>query len=197
LTYVTEELAPTVASRTTLFIYIAAASRQLGARWEADEVSFTEVTLAVGKLYALVRSIGSSVRRAPIARALQKSALFASVPGEQHTLGVTIAAEVFRDAGWDVDLQLDRSHEELLARVDATMPAVVGLSLSGPARLDALVRLVVAVRLAKPDALIAVASGGDGKPETLRTVVDLDLVITDVRQAQLELSRLLQRRLAP
>jgi hypothetical protein len=119
------------------------------------------------------------------------------VGGTPLTLGVTIAAEVFRDPGWDVDLQLDRIHEELLARVDATLPAVVGLSLRSAARLDALVRLVVAVRLARPDALVAVASGGDGKPEILWTVVDLDLVITDVRQAQLDLSRMLQGRLAP
>jgi len=194
LTFVTTDLASTVADRATVFLYISAAARQLGARWETDEVSFTQVTLAVGKLYALVRSIGSRATRTAIARQPQKSALFASLPGEQHTLGVTIAAEVFRDAGWDIDLQIDRSHEELLARVEQVRPSVVGLSLSNSAGFDALTRLVIALRLAQPDVLIAVAGGPDTTPEKLQTLVDLDLVVTDARQAQDDLMRLLQRR---
>jgi methanogenic corrinoid protein MtbC1 len=157
-------------------------------------VSFTQVTLAVGKLYALVRSIGSSATRPPFNHQLQKSALFASVPGEQHTLGVTIAAEVFRDAGWDIELQIDRSHEELLGRVDVLRPSIVGLSLSSSAGFDALTRLAVALRLTHPDVLIAVAGGTDASPDKLRTLVDLDIVVTDAREAQDDLIRLLKVR---
>jgi methanogenic corrinoid protein MtbC1 len=190
--FLQDDLSPVATDRTALYGYIAAASRQLGARWDADEVTFAEVTLSVSKLYALVRSIGLGRSGQAVNRNLRKSALFASVPGEQHTLGVTIAAEMFRDAGWDIDLQVDRSHHELLARARQTNPSVIGLSLSSAAGLDALARLVVSLRLTLPSSLLAVAPGAETNAQMLRTTVDIDLVITDAKRAQSDLDRLLR-----
>jgi methanogenic corrinoid protein MtbC1 len=196
LRFLEEELAPIVPQRTALYGYIAAASRTLGAMWDEDRITFVEVTLSVGKLYALVRAIGSDGTRRRIADNPRKYALFASVPGEQHTLGVAMAAEFFRNAGWDIDLQIGGSHDTLLARADQLRPAAVGLSLSSGAGLDALARLVVALRLMLPELVIAVAGGDDIDAETLRALVDLDLVITDANQAQNDLSRLVRRQSA-
>ena len=194
LRFLEDELASIVTNRADLYGYIAAASRRLGERWDADEITLLEVTVSVGKLYALVRSVGSHHDRAPISSDPQKVALFASVPGEKHTLGVTIGAEVFRDAGWDVDLLIGRSHDELLQHAQAARPSVIGLSLSTAAGLDALARMVVALRLVLPTALVAVADGPDTDEATLRNLVDIDLVITDAQSAERELSRLLRLR---
>jgi MerR family transcriptional regulator, light-induced transcriptional regulator len=193
LRFLEQDLAPLVAERTALYSYISAASRRLGEMWDADQVTFVDVTLSVGKLYALVRAIGSNRTRPPIADHPRKYALFASVPGEQHTMGVAIAAELFRDAGWDIDLQVGATHDELLVRAERMQPVVAGLSLSGVAGLDALARLVVSLRLTLPDIVIAVAGGADIESETLRNLVDLDLVITDAKQAQSDLDRLVRR----
>ena len=192
LRFLEDNLASLVSRRTALYGYISAASRRLGAMWVADEVTFVEVTLSVGKLYALVRAIGSRRARPPVADHPRKHALFACVPGEQHTMGVAIAAEVFRDAGWDIDLQLGASHEELMARAERMQPAVAGLSLSGAGGLDALARLVVSLRLTLPDIVIAVAGGDSVDAETLHALVDLDLVITDAKQAEGDLDRLVR-----
>ncbi|TVQ04925.1 MAG: cobalamin B12-binding domain-containing protein [Roseinatronobacter sp.] len=191
LRFLEESLSPVVAERGDLYGYIAAASRQLGERWDADEVTYLQVTLAVGKLYAVVRSVGASRDAEYVDPNPRKYAVFANVPGEQHTLGVSVAAEVFRDAGWEISLQLDRSHAELVECVSANRPAVIGLSLSSPMGLDPLVRLVIALRLALPTIIIAVAGGDDTDEDTLRTLVDLDLVITNAEQAQSDLSRIL------
>lgn len=191
LRFLEDSLAPIVTERSDLYEYIAAASRALGERWEKSEVTFLQVTLAAGKLYALVRSVGAGRDAEYVDPNPRKFAIFANVPGEQHTLGVSVAAEVFRDAGWEISLQLDRNHAELVDCVRATRPAVIGLSLSSPLGLDPLVRLVVALRLAMPHIIIAVAGGEDTDADTLRMLVDLDLVITNAEQAQSDLNHLL------
>ncbi len=191
LRFLEDQLSPVVAERGTLYEYIAAASRQLGERWDTGEVTYLQVTLAVGKLYALVRSVGAHRDAEYVDPNPSKNAIFANVPGEQHTLGVSVAAEVFRDVGWEISLQLNRSHNELIEYVIANRPAVIGLSLSSQMGLDPLVRLVIALRLALPNIIIAVAGGEDTDDDMLRALVDLDLVITNAEQAQSELNRML------
>lgn len=194
LRFLEDELAPIVVHRDDLYDYISAASQRLGEKWDEDELSFLQVTIAVGKLYALVRSVRPHGAKPPLATANRKSALFASVPGEQHTLGVTIAAEVFRDAGWEIDLAISRSHDELLDRAAMTLPPVVGFSVSNNAGLVTLARLIVALRLIVPDAIFAVATGPDINQDRIHTLVDLDLAITDAKTAQIDLSRMLFER---
>ena len=191
LRFLEDQLSPVVAERGDLYEYIAAASRQLGERWDTGEVTYLQVTLAVGKLYALVRSVGAHRDAEYVDPNPSKNAIFANVPGEQHTLGVSVAAEVFRDVGWEISLQLNRSHDELIEYAIVNRPRVVGLSLSSPVGLDPLVRLVIALRLALPNIIIAVAGGEDTDEELLRALVDLDLVITSAEQAQTELSHML------
>jgi len=192
LRFLEEDLAPSVAKRSDLYEYIACASRELGAKWEAEKVSYLQVTVAAGKLYALVRAVGSDTAERQLANGLEKSALFASVPGEQHTLGVTIAAEVFRNAGWDITLVLNQSHEAVIDRAVAVQPPVVGLSISNSDGLDRLARLVVSTRLTLPASIIAVAAGPEIDEDTLQNVVDLDLVIADAESAQVALSQALR-----
>ena len=189
LRFVQHALVDVAPDRESFLDYVAAASRELGERWNTDAVTFVEVTSSVGKLYTLVRATAPRVRGDKRSEDPRKTALFASVPGDRHTLGVSLAAELFRDSGWDIDLQVDRSHEDLLARAERMQPAVVGLSLSGSGRLDALARLVVAMRLVLPRAVIAVAGSGDMGPERLRTLIDLDLVITDAKQARRDIAQ--------
>jgi MerR family transcriptional regulator, light-induced transcriptional regulator len=192
LRFLEEVLAPRVAKRNDLYEYIACASRELGEKWEADKVSYLQVTVAAGKLYALVRSVGSNGAETAHAGDRSKNALFASVPGEQHTLGVTIAAEVFRNAGWDIALMIDQSHEALIDRAAAIQPPVMGLSISNSNGLDRLARLVVSMRLTLPDTVIAVAAGPDIDKDVLRNVVDLDFFLTDAESAVVELTKSLR-----
>jgi methanogenic corrinoid protein MtbC1 len=169
--------------------YVSGAARCLGERWDRDEVSFMAVTSGTGHLYALMRAMraeGPDQTRFDSRR----DALFATVPGEDHGIGITMAADLFRQAGWQIDLETGTDHDRLLARVEATAPQVIGLSLSTENRLDALVRLVVAIRLVLPGALIGVAPGFSVDADRLRALVDIDLVFTDAPSAFRELERL-------
>jgi hypothetical protein len=64
---------------------LAAAARRLDVWWQRDEATFLEVTLAVGRIYAILRAMRPARPQPSIAR---RRALFASVPDETHTLGV-------------------------------------------------------------------------------------------------------------
>lgn len=174
--------------------YIGAAARCLGTRWDEDRLSFLEVTIGTGHLYALMRALRAE---GPASRSTfdgRRCALFATVPGEDHGLGVTVAADLFREMGWVIDLQTDTDHDRLVAHAEETTPHIIGLSLSTEGRLDALVRLVVALRLVVPLAIIGVAPASNMDPARLHDLVDIDLVLNDAPSACSELDRLMRLR---
>jgi methanogenic corrinoid protein MtbC1 len=174
--------------------YICAAARRLGEEWDQNRLSFLEVTVGTGHLYALMRGLrteGAAVRPSFDAR---RCALFATVPGEDHGIGITVAAELFRDAGWDIDLRTGTDHDDLVAHVELTRPAIIGLSLSTEDRLAELMRLVVAMRIVVPHAVIGVAPAASLDEDRVRNLVDIDLLFRDARAACAELERLIRLR---
>ena len=174
--------------------YIVAAARSLGQGWEEDRYSFLDVTYGTGHLYALMRSLRAESSSARPAFDGRRYALFATVPGEEHGIGITVAADLFRDAGWEIDLRTDTEHDRLVARVEDTQPHIIGLSLSTEQRLDALVRLVVAMRITMPSAIIGGAPARNVDAARLHELVDIDLVFGDAPSACHELERLIRLR---
>lgn len=173
--------------------YIGAAARRLGEGWENDTLSFVDVTIGTGHLYALMRSMRSEARDVVLPFDPRRRALFATVPGETHSVGITVAADLFRDEGWEIDLQVGLEHKALVAHIERTKPPIIGLSFSTDGRFDELAHLVVATRIIIPHAIIGVA-GGDGlDSDRVRNIVDIDLLFEDATSARLELERLIQR----
>ena len=174
--------------------YIGAAARCLGERWDEDRLSFFEVTTGTGHLYALMRALRAEQPSSLSSFDTRRCALFTTVPGEDHGLGITVAADLFREAGWEIDLQTDTDYDGLIAHIECTEPHIIGLSLSSAGRLDALVRLVVAMRIVMPNAIIGVAPGRGLDAEMVRDLVDIDLVFEDAPSAFDELERLIRLR---
>jgi len=179
-------------SRKSVYLgYITGAARHLGEGWDSDRLSFLQVIYGTGHLYALMRALREEGPEARPAFDGKRAALFATVPGEDHGIGITVAADMFREVGWEIDLQTETDHDVLIAHVERTRPKIIGLSLSTVQRLDALVRLVVAMRIDIPHAIIGVAPGSDISAERLHALVDIDLVFRDVRSACEQLDRLI------
>lgn len=174
--------------------YIIAAARSLGRGWDEDRFSFLEVTYGTGHLYALMRALRAETSSARRTFDGRRCALFATVPGEEHGIGITVAADLFREAGWEIDLRTGTNHDDLLAHVEDTQPYIIGLSLSTEQRLDALVRLVVALRITMPSAIIGVAPATNVDAARLHDLVDIDLVFDDAPSACRELERLIRLR---
>lgn len=66
-----------------------------------------------------------------------------------------IAEDIFRDAGWEIDLQIGRTHDDLMANVEFAQPEIMALTLNGEQCLGDLTRLAVAMRFAVRIRLLA------------------------------------------
>jgi MerR family transcriptional regulator, light-induced transcriptional regulator len=192
MSFVLDLQARGVSTQLLRYGLIAGAARGLGELWDKDQISLIDVTVATGQLYALIRSIKDGSAGSVWARRTRPAALFALVPEETHTLGIMLATDTFRDAGWDIDLRLALSHDDLLHHVVSTEPTVVGLSFSTRDRLPDLIRLVLALRIVVPEAIIGVAPTLDMDEDEIFALVDVDLIFHDARIALNDLERLMR-----
>jgi methanogenic corrinoid protein MtbC1 len=142
---------------------IGAAMQIIGDMWEsgaitvADEHLATEISVRV---LMLQRETFRSARRragAPV--------LLLGIQGEQHTLGLQMAASILMHAGYRVimlggDLPLD----ELPAAIDRHRPAVVGLTATMPSTVEQLTEAIEGVLRHAPGAGVIV--GGSGAPDS-------------------------------
>lgn len=163
---------------------LAPAARRLGVLWEQDELSFAEVTLACNRLFSVLRTLA---QRPPPA-ADTPFAIFAAVPGEEHVLGVSMAAERARGAGWEVTLCLGLPHDRLVEKIAAAAPDVIGLSLTSDRMLLPLMRLIVSLRIEAPLSPIVVC--GPGVAELTEPLVGADAVTADFERALAAMRRL-------
>ena len=175
-------LARKVSMEDLYVIYLSGAARRLGDMWEDDRLSFTQVTLGVGRIYAVLRGLRPIIR--DTSRRTDKSALFANVPGEDHTLGVTMAADLFRRDGWDIALRLGLDHGELIHEIERCDVPVIGISVSNPDSLAALARLVLAIRVVKPGAYVLLSGRLVWQAPDLLRPLDADALASDVDSAK-------------
>ena len=140
----------------TLYLgHLAGAARLLGQWWESDDLSFAQVTTGTGRIYAIMRSLRPRLPRSQLMT--RKSAFFATVPGDDHNLGARMATDLARKDGWEIELALDLAHDPLVEAIAASGQLLVGLSGAGVHSLPALARLILALRIATPNALILVS----------------------------------------
>ena len=167
--------------------HLAGAARFLGLRRQLDDLTSAQMTIAAARIYAIIRGLGAQF--AGDGRPDGRHAVFATVPGEMHTLGVTMAADLFRRDGWEIDLKVGRAHDELLAELEISDFAILGLSVSTPESLQELIRLVAAVRIAHPHAKIVVAGQLAEIEPNLQDLTDADEV-----SSKLDTLRVVMRR---
>lgn len=182
------DLAQDTPKETIYLQYFAEAARTLGDWWMEDRVSFTAVTVATGQLIELLRKF--TVETHPSPEPQQLKLVFASVPGEQHTLGIRMAADLFRDEGWEIALKLGLSEEELVDEVKKLPHCIVGLSIGGRHSIEELASLVEELHKKCPHVAIVV-SGQD--IEDLRprlSAMGLDIVASELNEAREKISAL-------
>lgn len=189
LALVDELVADTGVAGKNYLVFLGAAARMLGVWWEEDKATFSEVTIGTGRIYAMLCALRPALIESQLGRQ-ERHAVFASVPGEQHFLGVTMAADIFRSRGWQIDLYTDRSHEELVEILDRVDPVFIGLSGSGKRSVMPMVRLVVSVRAGHPGSYILVSGNVANTDISGSDVTGADLVTTDLDKAFAEMQGL-------
>jgi len=133
--------------------YLAEAARLLGTWWDADTVTFAQVTIGTARIYAILRVLAPQMRRES-ADTTGKAVLICCVPEETHTLGVKMAADLLRADGWAVELVMGETHEKLIDRITLAQPVIVGLSAASEHSMPSLAKLIMSIRICSPDTLI-------------------------------------------
>lgn len=172
------------------------AARELGRLWEEDVVMFSDVTVAVGRLHRIMRGLSPAFGSEVDVPADGRRALLLPAPGEQHTFGLSMVAEFFRRAGWDVVCELDSRTVDPVALVRGEWFDVIGISVGVEARLDWLKSGISAVRHASRNRAIGVMVGGPvfaTDPDLVQNV-GADATAPDGRQAPILAERLLDER---
>lgn len=170
---------------------VAGAVRCIGAMWDDDVLTLGDVVVGTGRVYALLRELRDRFVVARAARIDQPRALFATVPGELHTLGAVMAADHFRARGWTVDLHIGARQPDIVAAAKDHLIVVFAARL--PVSILPLARLVVALRVVNPAAYVVVAGGIVQAEPQIATLVDADAAAADLAAAE----RCLERARAP
>jgi methanogenic corrinoid protein MtbC1 len=183
-------LSADVAPEDVYLDYLAVAARRLGTWWIEDKVSFWEVTVGTCRLLAIMRSM-RGLFDAKAGRS-GKTAIFATVPGEQHTVGITMAADLFRKDGWDVTLVVGLDHDALVEKIERSGASVIALSMSGAKGLNELSRLIVSLHVSKPDTPIVLNGNCIKKLRPKLAWMDLAGTASDIDEAKEIMTRLVQ-----
>lgn len=128
---------------------ITPAMHELGRLWERGAITVADEHLAT----ALTHRVLAALRPDPRERAdrPRPRAMLSAVEGEQHALGLRMAADLIEDAGYDVVyLGADTPVAALLHTVDSLSPELLGLAATMPELAPVLEQTVLEARRANP-----------------------------------------------
>jgi len=174
---------------------LAPTARRLGDLWDDDRCHFADVTIGLGRLQQIMRGLSSAFGTEIEVPAGGRRALLMPAPGEQHTFGLTMVAEFFARAGWEVAGVLDPLSAGFQDRVAQEWFDLVGISAGSSTKLSALLDCVAAVRRNSHNRAVVVMVGGPlflHHPD-LAAQVQADAVVTDGPQAPRLAEQLLGR----
>ncbi|UEM01350.1 cobalamin B12-binding domain-containing protein [Skermanella rosea] len=172
---------------------LAPAARHLGDLWTNDICHFGDVTIGLCRLQQVLRDFSPAFLNEASTRDDGRRALLMSVPGGQHTFGISMVAEFFRRARWDVTTGAPVARDELIRTVRSQWFSVVGLSVSCEVQVEVLASTIRLIRRASRNPAVGIMVGGPvfvTHPE-LVTLVGADVTALDAREAPLQAENLL------
>ena len=175
---------------------VSGTAMALGTWCDDSQISVEAVSVATERLEELVFEIADEYLSRSAAGSTARSILLTRAPGNQHTLGSFIAAELFNWHGWSVisgpGIEGDRVIQTLASeRID-----VLGVTVSEDRDLLPAHRLISHGRaVSRNPALIVVVGGTQAfLRQDLAREVNADLVATHVSRARIDLLRMLRAR---
>ncbi|HEU4706522.1 MAG TPA: cobalamin-dependent protein [Solirubrobacterales bacterium] len=132
---------------------IAPAMHELGRLWEKGAITIADEHLATALTFRVMTALRprAVAGRTDAEDSAKPRAMFAAVEGEQHALGLRMAADLLEDAGFrSIYLGADVPTEALLQAVDSLSPDVLALTATMPKSGRRLKDTVASVRAARP-----------------------------------------------
>jgi methanogenic corrinoid protein MtbC1 len=170
--------------------YIPRAARLLGEWWTEDRVGFNDVTVGMTRLTEIFRRLSPDFLKSEPQRRQSHSALFALCPGENHSLGIAMAADYFQRAGWAVRVELQATKEGLARLAGSGRYDLIGLSAGSRRQIDTLRDTVEAIRTAVA-AHVPIIIGGPlvGIERSIASIVGADSAQSVAAAALMEVEK--------
>lgn len=161
--------------------YIPDAARALGEGWVDDNLSFADVTIGASRLQELVHQVGADYVSRGDSSPTGHTILLSVPDFEDHTLGIFLAAERFRRAGFWVHIELNSSAEALAEVVKSHDYAFVGLSSSSEKSFHKIAGYVATLKNSLGKQVPIVLGGGIADlPPTRHTGILASMISNDI-----------------
>jgi methanogenic corrinoid protein MtbC1 len=160
-------------------------ARKLGAMWEDDESSFTEVTIALWRIKQLMYDLSPIFQQYAEQNKTGSSIMLVPLPGSQHNLGLFMVSEFFAKAGWRIWGELAATEEEIIQMAANQWFDVVGLSASVREQFPQLQELIKSIKAKSKNPNVGVIIGSPVFNQFPELVDDLgaDMVGMDAEDA--------------
>lgn len=139
---------------------LAPTARYLGDLWDEDLCSFTDVTVGLGRLQRVLRELSPALGCSVPHPSEGRRVMLLPSPGEQHTFGLVMVSEFFRQAGWDVGGGSWADGSDAATLMAGEWFDAVGFSLGAEVHLPQLRASIASVRAAASNRDIVVLVGG-------------------------------------
>lgn len=174
-------------------------AQELGELWDADIISFAEVTIGLGRLHKLVHhfsALDADLKSAGV----RHNIILASAPEEQHAFGVLLVSKIFEMEGWLVTGGPDlHTGADLVSLVHESWFDIIGLSASSKTLAQSLKQDIAKMRKASlnPDVFVIVGGAGFADAPELIEEIGADDVANNADDAILKARELLEARSDP
>lgn len=173
---------------------LAPGARRFGELWCDDSCDFLDVTVALGRIQRVLRSLSRNFLDEETGAVPAGTVLLTALPGFQHTLGLFMVAEFFVRDGWQVSMGWPVSHFDLHTAVRADWLDVVAFSVSCDDELPRLTAEIKNVRRHSRNPRVQILVGGrifEDAP-ALVARIGADAGTADARQAAILAAQLLR-----
>lgn len=139
---------------------LAPAARLLGVYWETDEADFVAVTMGLWRIQEILRELTVRVPPPRAKGSGLRSALLSPMPGDQHSLGTLMLADLFERNGWQTDVLLEPSVAELTAKCASQAYDIVALTITCDCSSARLGQLITSLRTVAVNRHLKIMVGG-------------------------------------
>ena len=160
-------------------------ARKLGAMWEDDQSSFTEVTIGLWRIKQLMYDLSPIFQQYSEQGKIGSSIMLVPLPGSQHNLGLFMVSEFFAKAGWRIWGELAATEEEIVSMAANEWFDIVGLSASVREQFPQLKELIKSIKAKSKNPHVGIIIGSPVFNQFPELIDDLgaDMVGMDAEDA--------------
>nr|WP_206603379.1 cobalamin B12-binding domain-containing protein [Polynucleobacter paneuropaeus] len=183
--YVKDIHASGIALEDIYLLLLTPVARKLGAMWEEDESSFTEVTIGLWRIKQLMYDLSPIFQQYSEQGKTGSSIMLVPLPGSQHNLGLFMVSEFFAKAGWRIWGELAATEEDIVSMAANEWFDIVGLSASVREQFPQLKELIKSIKARSKNPNVGIIIGSPVFNQSPELIDDLgaDMVGMDAADA--------------